>query len=75
MDVRELFVQKVTDVATVEGKQYHIGGGLFDARLEWQEPVTDERVPGAREPAPMARGARTWQRADLQSVPTTSRAC
>ena len=46
VDIRELFVQKVSDVAKVETKQHHIGGGLFDARLEWQEPINDERVPG-----------------------------
>ena len=46
VDIRDLFVQKVSDVARVETKQYHIGGGLFDARLEWQEPINDERVPG-----------------------------
>ena len=33
-DLRELFVQKVTDVAKVETKQHHVGGGLFDSRLE-----------------------------------------
>ena len=46
MDVRELFVQKVTDVAKVELRQCHIGGGLFYERLEWQNPISDERVPG-----------------------------
>ena len=44
MDIRELFAQK-TDLAKVEEKQYHIGGGIFDNRLEWDE-VTDERAPG-----------------------------
>ena len=44
-DRRELFVQK-TDLAKGEEKQYHVGGGIFDNRLEWEEPVNDERAPG-----------------------------
>ena len=44
-DIRELFVQK-TDLAKVEEKQYHIGGGIFDTRLEWEEPIDDQRAPG-----------------------------
>jgi len=44
-DIRELFVQK-TYLAKVEEKQNHIGGGIFDNRLEWEEPVNDERAPG-----------------------------
>ena len=46
VDIRQLFLQKVTDVAKVELRQYHIGGGLFHDRLEWQDPISDERVPG-----------------------------
>ena len=46
VDIRDLFVQKVSDVAKVESKLYHIGGNLFDVRLEWQEPINDQRVPG-----------------------------
>jgi len=59
-DIRELFVQK-TDLAKVEEKQYHIGGGIFDSRLEWDE-VTDERAPGLesllRWPAENGNGGR-----------------
>ena len=46
VDVRELFMQKVTDIVKVEVRQYHTGGGLFHERLEWQDPISDERVPG-----------------------------
>ena len=46
VDVPELFIQRISDVAKVEMKQYHIGGGRMHERLEWQEPVNDERVPG-----------------------------
>ena len=46
-DIRELFVQK-TDLAKVEEKQYHVGGGIFDTRLEWEEPVNDERARGSK---------------------------
>jgi len=44
-DIRELFVQK-TELAKVEEKQYHVGGGIFDTRLEWEEPIDDQRAPG-----------------------------
>ena len=46
VDVRELFAHKISDVAKVEMRQYHIGGGLVHERLEWQEPLDDKRVPG-----------------------------
>jgi len=45
VDVRELFVQKVTDVAKVERRQYHIGGWLHE-RLEWQEPSATSESQG-----------------------------
>ena len=35
VDVRELFVQKISDVAKVDMQQCRIGGGLFHQRLEW----------------------------------------
>ena len=44
-DIRDIFVQK-SEVAVVEEKQHHIGGGIFDPRLEWVEPIDDERPPG-----------------------------
>ena len=45
-NIRDLFVEKVTDVAKVEERECHIGGGLFHRQLEWEEPISDERVPG-----------------------------
>jgi len=43
-DIRDIFVQK-SEVAKVEERQYHVGGGIFDTRWEWEEPI-DERPPG-----------------------------
>ena len=46
VNIRDLFVEKVSDVAKVEEREYHIGGGRFHRQLEWEEPISDERVPG-----------------------------
>ena len=43
-DIRDIFVQK-SDVAKVEERQFHVGGGIVDTRWEWEEPI-DERPPG-----------------------------
>ena len=48
MSVRELFAQKIMDMAKCELQRYHIGGGLWHERWEWQDPINDERVPGSK---------------------------
>ena len=46
IDVNDIFVRHRTDVARVYEKTTDVGGGLKHTELEWEEPISDERVPG-----------------------------